>query len=94
MKSAALIRINSDVLTPRRNNDNLCYLVILFRFNLLHSNTQLLNDLAISDSGQKECLMDISCKGFLSLESEYALLVLDCNTVALSQSSLENLHYV
>lgn len=53
MKSAALIRINSDVLTPRRNNDNLCHLVILFRFNLLHSNTQLLNDLAISDSGQK-----------------------------------------
>ena len=43
---------------------------------------------------RKECLMDISCKGLLSLESEYALLVLDCNTVALSQSSLENLHYV
>ena len=38
---------------PWAKNDNSCNLVILFCFNLLDSNTQLLNDLAISDSGQK-----------------------------------------
>ena len=61
-----------------------CYILIL---NYRMTSLSLIQD-------RKECLMDISCKGFLSLESEYALLVLDCNTVALSQSSLENLHYV
>ena len=38
---------------PWAKNDNSCNLVILFCFNLLDCNTQLLNDLAISDSGQK-----------------------------------------